>query len=69
MTGLGVLKLYGYYLKRQGVQQEPGEEMSGPPGKSKMIGLAREEDFARFLKHFEEHLSSVKEEFYKKEKK
>jgi Na+/H+ antiporter NhaD/arsenite permease-like protein len=33
MTGLGLLKLYGYYLKRQGVQQEPGEEVSGHPGK------------------------------------
>jgi Na+/H+ antiporter NhaD/arsenite permease-like protein len=33
MTGLGLLKLYGYYLKRQGVQQELGAEVSGPPGK------------------------------------
>ena len=35
---------------------------------SKMISLARADDFAQFLKQFEEHISTVKEEFYKKEK-
>jgi Na+/H+ antiporter NhaD/arsenite permease-like protein len=29
MTGLGVLKLYGYYLKRSGVTHEPGYSPSG----------------------------------------
>lgn len=44
MTGLGLLKLYGYYLKLQGVQQEPGEEVSSLPGKF---------DIFRFLKRAE----------------
>lgn len=33
MTGLGMLKFYGYYLKRAGVKQEPFYEASGEPGK------------------------------------
>jgi AbrB family looped-hinge helix DNA binding protein len=42
--------------------------MSGPPGHSRMIGIARADDFAKFLKHFEEHISGEKEELHKKEK-
>ena len=41
--------------------------MSGPPH-SKMINLAPADDFAKFLKHFEKHISEVKEELHKKEK-
>lgn len=42
--------------------------MSGPSGRSRMIGIARADDFAKFLKYFEQHISEVKEEFHKKEK-
>ena len=42
--------------------------MSGHSKHSKRISLARTDDFAQFLKQFEEHISTVKEEFYKKGK-
>jgi Na+/H+ antiporter NhaD/arsenite permease-like protein len=36
MTGLGALKLYGYYLKRQGVHEEPVEpDEPGEPGQAR----------------------------------
>lgn len=41
--------------------------MSGPPH-SKMINLARADEVAKFLKHFEAHISEVKDQLHKREK-
>ena len=40
--------------------------LSGPPSRKRMITLAPEDEVARFLKMFEEHIVAVKEELSRK---
>jgi AbrB family looped-hinge helix DNA binding protein len=50
---------------RQSMKIKPGDSviiMSGPPHQERMVTLVPEEEFNKFLQHFEEHLSQMKKE-------
>ena len=50
---------------RQTMKIKPGDSviiMSGPPHQERMVTLVPEEEFNKFLQHFEEHLSKMKKE-------
>jgi len=50
---------------RQSMKIKPGDSviiMSGPPHQERMVTLVPEEEFNKFLQHFEEHLSKMKKE-------
>jgi AbrB family looped-hinge helix DNA binding protein len=50
---------------RQAMKIKPGDSviiMSGPPHQERMVTLVPEEEFNKFLQHFEEHLSKMKKE-------
>ncbi len=54
---------------RKAMQIKPGDSVmviSGPPHHAKMISIVPEEEFNKFLKLFENHLNSMKEEISKK---
>lgn len=47
---------------------KPGDNViiiSGPPHQEKMISVMPEEEFTKFLKFFEEHVSNLKKAFAK----
>ena len=43
--------------------------MSGPPHHKRMMTLAPEEEFAKFLKMFEEHITTVRKKYLKDQSK
>ena len=50
---------------RRAMKIKPGDSviiMSGPPHQERMASLVPEEEFNKFLQHFEEHLSRMKKE-------
>ena len=50
---------------RQAMKIKPGDSviiMSGPPHQERMVTLVPEEEFNKFLAHFEEHISKMKKE-------
>jgi AbrB family looped-hinge helix DNA binding protein len=50
---------------RQAMKIKPGDSiiiMSGPPHQERMATLIPEEEFNKFLAHFEEHISKMKKE-------
>ncbi|MBU2541682.1 MAG: AbrB/MazE/SpoVT family DNA-binding domain-containing protein [Candidatus Omnitrophica bacterium] len=50
---------------------KPGDQLiviSGPPGRKEIISFIPAERIARFLQHFEQHISALKKELSKKSK-
>ena len=50
---------------------EPGDKLiviSGPPGRAEIISFIPVKNLSKFLQHFEERVSALKRELYKKEK-
>ena len=50
---------------RRAMRINPGDSvivMSGPPHQERMVTLVPEEEFNKFLAHFEEHIGKMKKE-------
>lgn len=57
---------------RKAMNIKPGDSviiLSGPPAHEKIISIIPEDEFNKFLKHFEDHMNSIKIEYSKKKKK
>jgi AbrB family looped-hinge helix DNA binding protein len=57
---------------RKAMKIKPGDNVmiiSGPPHQEKMISVIPEDEFSKFLKFFEEHVSNLKKAVLEQEKK
>ncbi|OQB12376.1 MAG: hypothetical protein BWY16_00485 [Candidatus Omnitrophica bacterium ADurb.Bin205] len=53
---------------RKAMKINPGDNViiiSGPPHQEKMVSIIPEEEFSKFLKFFEEHVTNLKKAFVK----
>jgi AbrB family looped-hinge helix DNA binding protein len=53
---------------RKAMNINPGDNLiiiSGPPHQEKIVSIIPEEEFSKFLKFFEEHVSNLKKAFAK----
>jgi len=53
---------------RKAMNINPGDNVviiSGPPNHNKMISIIPEDEFSKFLKFFEEHVTNLKKAVYK----
>ncbi|MFA5090835.1 MAG: AbrB/MazE/SpoVT family DNA-binding domain-containing protein [Candidatus Omnitrophota bacterium] len=56
---------------RRAMNINPGDKViifSGPPHHRRLVSIVPEEEFNKFLTLFEEHISSIKNELYRKAK-